>query len=121
MGASTHLKITSDVRVLRIRLDDTSPMPRAGPVIPDLANATPITGNTKPSVRNIEKDASPIWTSNLGSRRPSQRSQITPPPSAADAAVAQIATRSQAPSTGKTARQTSPATPIGRAHADETS
>ena len=48
MGASTHLKMISDVRVLRIRQDETRPMLKAGPVIPDLANATPITGNTKP-------------------------------------------------------------------------
>lgn len=54
MGASTHLKMIRDVTVLRIRLDETITMPSAGPVIPDLAAATPITGNTKPCVRYIE-------------------------------------------------------------------
>jgi hypothetical protein len=54
MGASTHLKMIRDVRVLRIREDETSTMLSAGPVIPDLASATAITGNTKPCVRYSE-------------------------------------------------------------------
>ena len=54
MGVSTHLKMIRDVTVLRIKLVETITMPSAGPVIPDLAAATPITGNTKPCVRYIE-------------------------------------------------------------------
>ena len=48
MGASIHLEMIREARVLRIREVETSTTLSAGPVIPDRASTIPITGNTKP-------------------------------------------------------------------------